>query len=87
MHPGVGVCSIGYDELTAVLLLRDGASRESALLLQRGAVVGRFVYRVREEQSLAAVAAAVAKQKPASMSSGEQSDHQLSAGASRRTRH
>jgi len=44
------------------LLLSHGGSHESALLLQRGAVVGRFHYRIREEQSPAAVAAAVAKE-------------------------
>jgi hypothetical protein len=43
------------------MLLSHGGSRESALLLQRGAVVGRFHYRIREEQSPATVAAAVAK--------------------------
>ena len=51
--------------------LCHGGSRESALLLQRGAVVGRFRYRIRAEQSPAAVAAAVAKRKPASSVSGE----------------
>ena len=40
--------------------LPDGGSRESALLLQCGAVVGSFHYRIREEQLPAAVAAAVA---------------------------
>jgi hypothetical protein len=41
--------------------LRHASSRENALLLQRGAVVGRFRNCIREEQSPAAVAAAVAK--------------------------
>ena len=44
----------------AALSLCHGGSSESALLLQRGAVVGSFHYRIREEQSPAAVAAAVA---------------------------
>jgi hypothetical protein len=44
------------------LLVRHACSRENALLLQRGAVVGRFRYCIREEQSPAAVAAAVAKE-------------------------
>jgi hypothetical protein len=52
---------------------------------QRGAVVGWLRHSIREEQSPAAVAAGVAKRKPASTVSGEQSDRQLSAGASRQT--
>ena len=44
----------------ASLCLCHGGSRESALLLQCGAVVGSFHYRIREEQSPAALAAAVA---------------------------
>jgi hypothetical protein len=66
------------------LLVCHGGSRESAPLLQRGGVVGRFRYRIREEQARAAVAATVAKRKPASAISDEQSDRQLSANASRR---
>jgi hypothetical protein len=45
------------------MLLSHGGSRESALLLQRGAVVGTFHHRIREEQSPATVAAAVALQQ------------------------
>ncbi len=44
------------------VVLCHGRSRESALILQRGPVVGRSRYRIREEQSPAAVAAAVANQ-------------------------
>jgi len=42
-----------------------GGSRESGLLLERGAVMRRFRYRIRGEQSPAAVAAAVAKRSRA----------------------
>jgi len=47
--------------------------------------VGRVHYRIRGEESSAAVAAAVAKCKPASTISSEQNDRQLSAGANGQT--
>jgi hypothetical protein len=61
-----GVTAIAMQErfdVGALVVLCHGGSRESALLLQRGAVVGRFHYRIREEQARAAVAAAVALQQ------------------------
>jgi len=49
-----------FSALDGSLSVCHGGRRGSALLLQRGAVVGRFRYHIREEQSPAAVAAAVA---------------------------
>ena len=66
--------------------LPDGLSREVAILLPRGAVVRSRGYCFQSKESPAGSAAAVAKHNPAPTFSGEQSNRQLSAGASRRTR-